>query len=122
MALSSRASARAPSTEPAAPAATDSVATRSQTPLRPRANCGHALASLPVSDRAAGGGTLSAPADSLTSGDGPPPALLDQLAPGGRLVLPLREDGVERLVLFERDAGGAVRREPLEQVRFVPLV
>ena len=50
-----------------------------------------------------------------------PRALLAQLAPGGRLVAPLREGGRERLVLVVSEPGG-LRREALEDVRFVPLV
>ena len=51
-----------------------------------------------------------------------PPALLDQLAPGGRLVAPLRTRRHERLVRITRDAGGALGSEDLEEVRFVPLL
>ena len=49
-----------------------------------------------------------------------PPALEDQLGPGGRLVAPV---GTRRqhLVLVRRTAGG-LRRERLDPVRFVPLV
>ena len=72
------------------------------------------------------GHPAGAPYDAIsvaaTADDGIPPALLDQLAPGGRLVAPLREGGVERLVLATRTAGGAIARQDLEQVRFVPLV
>ena len=50
-----------------------------------------------------------------------PGALLDQLAPRGRLVAPLVVDGRERLVLIRRTPEG-LTREPLEEVRFVPLV
>jgi protein-L-isoaspartate(D-aspartate) O-methyltransferase len=50
-----------------------------------------------------------------------PPALLEQLADGGRLVAPLRTWRRERLVLLTR-AGGELRREDHEEVRFVPLV
>jgi protein-L-isoaspartate(D-aspartate) O-methyltransferase len=57
-----------------------------------------------------------------TADDEIPPALLEQLAPGGRLVAPLRADGVERLVLVERSPEGALERSDLEEVRFVPLV
>lgn len=48
--------------------------------------------------------------------------LIDQLAPAGRLVVPVGADG-QRLVLLERSADGAeLRRTGLEHVRFVPLV
>jgi protein-L-isoaspartate(D-aspartate) O-methyltransferase len=50
-----------------------------------------------------------------------PPALPDQLAEGGRLVGPL-DAGDQRLVLLHRGAGGQLRREAHERVRFVPLV
>lgn len=49
----------------------------------------------------------------------PPPPLLDQLAPGGRLVLPLGR-GDEELVRIDRTPDGD-RRTVLCQVRFVPL-
>ena len=49
-----------------------------------------------------------------------PRALVEQLAPGGRLVAPV-EDGDQRLVLLRRGKRRVVARE-LERVRFVPLV
>jgi protein-L-isoaspartate(D-aspartate) O-methyltransferase len=49
-----------------------------------------------------------------------PPALEEQLAPGGRLVAPLGTDR-QFLVRVRRTAGG-LRRERLDPVRFVPLV
>jgi protein-L-isoaspartate(D-aspartate) O-methyltransferase len=49
-----------------------------------------------------------------------PPELKQQLAPGGRMLIPL--GGVEqRLVLVERQ-GGTIRETRLEAVRFVPLL
>jgi protein-L-isoaspartate(D-aspartate) O-methyltransferase len=49
-----------------------------------------------------------------------PPALADQLAPGGRLVAPV-EDGEQRLVVARRGDADVTLTE-LERVRFVPLV
>jgi protein-L-isoaspartate(D-aspartate) O-methyltransferase len=49
-----------------------------------------------------------------------PPALFEQLAPGGRLVAPV-EDGEQRLVVARRTDTGVALTE-LERVRFVPLV
>jgi len=51
-----------------------------------------------------------------------PEALLRQLAPGGRMVLPLRDgaNGAQRLVLVQRSARGFVETE-LDTVRFVPM-
>ena len=54
------------------------------------------------------------------AGGGIPPALADQLAPGGRLVAPV-EDGEQRLVVARRTDAGVALTE-LERVRFVPLV
>lgn len=52
-----------------------------------------------------------------------PPDLLEQLAPGGRMIIPLGGVyGAQSLYRFRRTADGAVQREPLIGVRFVPLV
>ena len=49
-----------------------------------------------------------------------PRALLEQLAPGGRLIAP--EGGsAQRLVLVERTGPSTWHRQELEAVRFVPL-
>ena len=55
-----------------------------------------------------------------SGGSGSPPALAEQLAPGGRLVAPV-EDGEQRLVVARRTDAGLGLTE-LERVRFVPLV
>jgi protein-L-isoaspartate(D-aspartate) O-methyltransferase len=73
----------------------------------------------------AGDGTRGAPdrapfdgvSVTATAEGAPPPALLEQLAPGGALVCPVRRLGGEHLVRFR---GGA--EETLANVRFVPLV
>ena len=49
-----------------------------------------------------------------------PQALLRQLAPGGRMVLPLVSGGGQRLLLVERSGRGYVESE-LDAVRFVPM-
>lgn len=66
-----------------------------------------------------------APYDAIVvtaAGPEPPEPLLDQLAEGGRLVIPLGrlEDGQD-LVRITRD-GDRFRREKLGDVRFVPLI
>lgn len=53
-----------------------------------------------------------------------PPALIDQLADRGRLVMPLdfSEGLLQRLVCFKRLDNGNLSSKELESVRFVPLV
>ncbi|MGH6903389.1 MAG: protein-L-isoaspartate O-methyltransferase family protein, partial [Geminicoccaceae bacterium] len=51
-----------------------------------------------------------------------PQPLLDQLAPGGRLVIPLGRDPLsQELLLVEKDAQGAAHERHLFPVAFVPL-
>jgi protein-L-isoaspartate(D-aspartate) O-methyltransferase len=50
-----------------------------------------------------------------------PAALLEQLAPGGRLVIPVGPPGGQDLVRYTRRDGG-VHREVLERVSFVPFL
>lgn len=77
-----------------------------------------------------GDGTLgwpeAAPYDTIVvAAGGPdvPPALVDQLAPGGRLVIPVGTDPrLQKLIRLRRGADGVDRREDLGDVRFVPLV
>lgn len=77
-----------------------------------------------------GDGTLGAPGDapfeaiSVTAcAASVPPALKAQLAVGGRLVLPVGEDGDnQQLLRIIRDSDKAYTSEQLGAVRFVPLV
>jgi protein-L-isoaspartate(D-aspartate) O-methyltransferase len=52
-----------------------------------------------------------------------PPAWLEQLAPGGRLVAPIVQhpDGQQALVIVDKAADGSLRRQVLDAVHFVPL-
>jgi len=50
-----------------------------------------------------------------------PQALLDQLAPGGRLVIPVGAGDVQELLLIVREEDG-FSRQVLDAVRFVPLL
>jgi protein-L-isoaspartate(D-aspartate) O-methyltransferase len=50
-----------------------------------------------------------------------PQPLLDQLAPGGRMVIPVGEGESQALQLVERD-GDTYRRSSIADVRFVPLL
>ena len=50
-----------------------------------------------------------------------PPALLRQLAPGGRLIVPVGPEGEQELMRFTRREQGVVR-ESLGRVAFVPLL
>lgn len=50
-----------------------------------------------------------------------PDALLDQLAPGGRMVVPIGPEGQQELVRFTRKETG-LHRERLGAVAFVPLI
>jgi protein-L-isoaspartate(D-aspartate) O-methyltransferase len=67
-----------------------------------------------------------APFDAIivTAGaDHVPPPLIEQLKPGGRMVIPVASaPGGEQLTLVEKDARGAVHTQDLIPVRFVPLL
>ena len=75
-----------------------------------------------------GDGTLGwsayAPYDAIVvAAGGPeiPPPLVEQLAPTGRLLVPLGKRGAQTLTLVQRD-GATLRRTPLGGARFVPLL
>ena len=67
-----------------------------------------------------------APYDAIlvaASGSHVPRPLTEQLAPGGRLVMPVGEPGaVQRLVEVARARDGSLQQSELGAVRFVPLV
>lgn len=77
-----------------------------------------------------GDGTLGwpehAPYDAIVvAAGGPevPPALIDQLASGGRLVIPVgRDPRLQQLVRVRKLEDGRIERDDLGSVRFVPLV
>jgi protein-L-isoaspartate(D-aspartate) O-methyltransferase len=51
-----------------------------------------------------------------------PPALIEQLAPAGRMVIPVGASPLgQMLTLVERDADGGLRQAPVLPVAFVPL-
>jgi len=77
----------------------------------------------------AGDGSLglpeSAPYDAIiVSAAAPqvPPALIEQLAPGGRLLIPIGDPHQQVLQLVRRDQQGNVSVQTLEGCRFVPLI
>ena len=52
-----------------------------------------------------------------------PPPLIDQLAPGGRLVMPVGRRGwIQQLIKLTRHCDGRIEHESLGGVRFVPLI
>jgi protein-L-isoaspartate(D-aspartate) O-methyltransferase len=52
-----------------------------------------------------------------------PAALIEQLKPGGRLVIPVgRQEDTQILQVLEKDSKGRVTRRDTISVRFVPLV
>jgi len=67
----------------------------------------------------------TAPFDAINvaaaAGNDIPQALIDQLGPNGRLIVPV-QTGDQRLWLVHRTPGGRFERMGLERVRFVPLV
>ena len=67
-----------------------------------------------------------APFDSIliaAAGTEPPPALLAQLKPGGRMIIPVGPPGeVQTLLRLTLHDDGRIERESLCAVRFVPLI
>ncbi len=67
-----------------------------------------------------------APFDAIlvaAAGQAVPPPLIEQLAPGGRLIVPVGKLGaVQELRRLSKDSGGEVTEQVLGGVSFVPLV
>jgi protein-L-isoaspartate(D-aspartate) O-methyltransferase len=76
-----------------------------------------------------GDGTLGwrayAPYDAIVvaaASPGVPQPLLEQLAPGGRMVAPIGDRGAQQLTLITRTPEGAITTAPLAGASFVPLL
>jgi len=77
-----------------------------------------------------GDGTLGCPEEApfdaivaAASGSHVPQVLLDQLKPGGRIVMPLGDPGaIQRLIKVTKHEDGTLEQANLGAVRFVPLV
>lgn len=73
-----------------------------------------------------GGLPEEAPFDAIVaaaSGSHVPQVLLDQLKPGGRIVMPLGKPGaIQQLVKVTKRADGSLEQQDLGAVRFVPLI
>ena len=68
-------------------------------------------------------GVRRAPFDVITVAAAPkkvPQPLIDQLAPGGKLVVPIGVDS-QQLLLVEKDSQQHVTRTTMAAVRFVPM-
>jgi protein-L-isoaspartate(D-aspartate) O-methyltransferase len=97
--------------------------------LTARASANLALAGFENVTFVTGDGTKGAaehaPFDAImvtAASPGIPQPLIDQLAPLGRLVIPVGEMGSQELVRLTKDANGAVQSETLLPVVFVPLI
>lgn len=51
-----------------------------------------------------------------------PPALIDQLAPGGRMLIPLGDRAEQRLTLIRKREAGSLEQEEITACTFVPLL
>jgi protein-L-isoaspartate(D-aspartate) O-methyltransferase len=51
-----------------------------------------------------------------------PPKLIDQLKPGGRMVIPVGEGHVQQMFRLTRQADGGVQEEAFDNFSFVPLL
>ena len=51
-----------------------------------------------------------------------PPKLLEQLKPGGKMVLPLGEGDVQKMIRLTKNADGTITEERFEDFSFVPML
>ena len=51
-----------------------------------------------------------------------PPPLLNQLKPGGRMVIPTGIEDAQQLLFVEKDGNGRIQSEEILPVRFAPLI
>lgn len=51
-----------------------------------------------------------------------PPKLVEQLKPGGKMVIPLNEGEHQRMLRLTKNADGTVREEAFENFSFVPML
>ncbi len=51
----------------------------------------------------------------------PPDALVEQLEPGGRMIIPIGGDEIQQLSVVEKDAAGEVKTREIMPVRFTKL-
>jgi protein-L-isoaspartate(D-aspartate) O-methyltransferase len=51
-----------------------------------------------------------------------PPKLIDQLRPGGLMVLPLEDNGIQKMVRLHKDINGEIAEEVFSNFSFVPML
>jgi protein-L-isoaspartate(D-aspartate) O-methyltransferase len=51
-----------------------------------------------------------------------PPKLLDQLKPGGKMVIPLDEDGLQKMTRISKNEDGSIGEETFSEFSFVPML
>ena len=87
------------------------------------AQLGHSSLEIRIGDGSRGW-SEHAPYDKIlvtAAAERPPPALLEQLKPGGRLVLPMGGDEAQQLTVIDKDAAGHIQLRKVLPVRFSRL-
>lgn len=51
-----------------------------------------------------------------------PPKLIEQLKPGGKMIIPVDEGNVQRMLRITKNAGGSMSEEAFEHFSFVPML